>query len=163
LGVDLVEIARIREILERHGERFLARVYTEAEVAYCRTHREPAPSLAARFAAKEAAFKVLGTGWGEGVRWRDVEVVRDPRGAPRRSRDRRPPSHHARTSGSPQRPKPPREALPRARGRARPHPRGGRRRSPPRPGRPRPRGARPEARAGIARREGRAACSSRRA
>jgi holo-[acyl-carrier protein] synthase len=75
-GLDATEIPRIREVLERHGDRFLQRVYTEDEIAYCRRHRDPAPSLAARFAAKEAAMKALGTGAAFGVTWRDVEVVR---------------------------------------------------------------------------------------
>jgi holo-[acyl-carrier protein] synthase len=81
VGVDIVEIARIARTLARFGERFLRRVYTQAEVAYCRGR--PA-QLAARFAAKEAVAKALGVGifWREGVYWRDVEVVRDPRGKP---------------------------------------------------------------------------------
>ena len=81
VGVDIVEIARIARTLTRFGERFLRRVYTQAEVAYCRGR--PA-QLAARFAAKEAVAKALGVGifWREGVYWRDVEVVRDPRGQP---------------------------------------------------------------------------------
>jgi len=82
LGIDLVEVARIRDMLERHADRFTGRVFTPGEVAYCRARGEPAQSFAARFAAKEATFKVLGTGWAEGVFWRDVEVVCDPRGAP---------------------------------------------------------------------------------
>jgi holo-[acyl-carrier protein] synthase len=82
IGVDLVEVARIKESLDKHGDRFAARIFTDHEVAYCRGHHAPEIHFAARFAAKEAAFKVLGTGWGAGVRWRDVEVLRDPRGAP---------------------------------------------------------------------------------
>ena len=82
IGVDLCEVARIKEALERHGERFEGRIFTDGEVAYCRGMKFPEIHFAARFAAKEAAFKVLGTGWGAGVRWRDVEVLRDPRGAP---------------------------------------------------------------------------------
>lgn len=82
IGIDLVEVSRIKDALASHGDRFLGRVFTDAEVAYCRTHKVPEIHFAARWAAKEAAFKVLGTGWGAGVRWRDVEVVRDPRGAP---------------------------------------------------------------------------------
>jgi holo-[acyl-carrier protein] synthase len=82
VGIDLVDVARIKETLERHGERFTAKVFTDLEVAYCRSMKFPEVHFAARWAAKEAAFKVLGTGWGAGVRWRDVEVLRDPRGAP---------------------------------------------------------------------------------
>lgn len=81
VGVDIIEIERIARTLARFGERFLRRVYTEAEIAYCRGK----PSrLAARFAAKEAVAKALGVGifWREGVYWRDVEVTRDHRGKP---------------------------------------------------------------------------------
>jgi holo-[acyl-carrier protein] synthase len=81
VGVDIIEIERIACTLARFGERFLRRVYTEAEIAYCRGR----PSrLAARFAAKEAVAKALGVGVfrREGVYWRDVEVVRDHRGKP---------------------------------------------------------------------------------
>lgn len=81
-GVDIIEISRIREMLERHGEHFLARVFTPAEVGYCREHADPCPRLAARFAAKEAALKVIGTGWRDGIAWTDVEVVTLPSGAP---------------------------------------------------------------------------------
>jgi holo-[acyl-carrier protein] synthase len=77
IGVDLCEVARIREALEATtGPRFRARVFTEAEQAYCDARRKGRfASYAARFAAKEAAMKALGTGWAEGVGWRDVEVV----------------------------------------------------------------------------------------
>ena len=80
IGLDATEIDRIGDVLARHGERFLTRVYTDDEVAYCLRHRDPAPSLAARFAAKEAAMKALGTGAARGVTWRDIEVLR--RGGP---------------------------------------------------------------------------------
>ena len=76
IGLDATEIERIAEVLARHGDRFLRRVYTEGEIAYCRRHRDPAPSLAARFAAKEATMKALGTGAARGVGWRDIEVIR---------------------------------------------------------------------------------------
>jgi len=82
LGVDIVEIQRVREILARHSQRFKDRVFTPGEQAYCERHRDPAPSFAARFAAKEALFKALGTGWSAGVTWRNVEVVRGSSGAP---------------------------------------------------------------------------------
>ena len=78
VGVDLIEIDRIAATLERFGARFLERVYTEGEIAYCRGR---APQLAARFAAKEAAMKALGTGT-RGVSWRDVEVTRTRAGEP---------------------------------------------------------------------------------
>jgi holo-[acyl-carrier protein] synthase len=76
IGLDATEIPRIAAILERYGDRFLQRVFTEQEIAYCMRHRFPAPPLAARFAAKEAAAKALGTGLARGVVWRDIEVVR---------------------------------------------------------------------------------------
>lgn len=76
MGLDATEIDRIADVLQRHGDRFLRRIYTEGEIAYCQRHRDPAPSLAARFAAKEAAMKALGTGAAQGVAWRDIEVVR---------------------------------------------------------------------------------------
>lgn len=80
-GIDLIEIERVRTAVQRHGERFLRRVYTPAELAICRGHVE---SLAGRFAAKEAVAKALGTGiWREGVDWRDIEVLRTPEGVPR--------------------------------------------------------------------------------
>lgn len=77
-GIDIIEIDRVQSVAERYGERFLNRVYTEGERAYCRGR---APQLAARFAAKEAAMKALGTGV-RGVAWREVEVVRLPGRAP---------------------------------------------------------------------------------
>jgi holo-[acyl-carrier protein] synthase len=83
LGVDIVDIRRMRLALERQGDRFIQRIYTEGEQRYCRGHRDQAPCFAARFAAKEALFKALGTGWARGVTWRDVEVQNDERGAPR--------------------------------------------------------------------------------
>jgi holo-[acyl-carrier protein] synthase len=76
IGLDATEIDRIERTIERYGDRFLKRVFTEDEIAYCARHRRPGPSLAARFAAKEAAMKALGTGVSMGVVWRDVEVFR---------------------------------------------------------------------------------------
>lgn len=81
-GIDMVEIARIRQALERFGQRFLDRVFTSAEQAYCMQKRNAAESLAARFAAKEAAAKALGTGISRGVTWLEIEVVREPGGRP---------------------------------------------------------------------------------
>jgi holo-[acyl-carrier protein] synthase len=75
-GVDLVDIARIERAVARFGQQFLRRVFTPDEIAYCVARRRPGPHLAARFAAKEAAMKALGTGRACGVRWRDIEVVR---------------------------------------------------------------------------------------
>ncbi len=81
-GVDLAETSRIEQALERHGERFSKRIYTPAEIAYCEKFKNKAERYAARFAAKEAAFKALGTGWRNGVRWLDVEVTHQPSGKP---------------------------------------------------------------------------------
>jgi holo-[acyl-carrier protein] synthase len=78
-GVDIAEVSRIRESIERFGERFLHRVFTAGEIEYCQRKATRYESYAARFAAKEAGMKALGTGWNHGVRWRDIEVVR-PRG-----------------------------------------------------------------------------------
>jgi len=80
VGLDATDIPRVDQMLRRFGDRFLQRVFTETEIAYCLRHRDPAPHLAARFAAKEAAMKALGTGHSQGVLWRDIEVVR--RGGP---------------------------------------------------------------------------------
>jgi holo-[acyl-carrier protein] synthase len=76
LGFDATDIPRVREVVARYGDRFLRRIFTDGEIAYCMRHRDPVPSLAARFAAKEAAMKALGTGHSRGVLWRDIEVVR---------------------------------------------------------------------------------------
>ncbi|HXS75358.1 MAG TPA: holo-ACP synthase [Terracidiphilus sp.] len=81
-GIDLVEISRIQQSMERFGKRFLDRVYTSAEQAYCLRKRNSAESLAARFAAKEAGAKALGTGISHGVSWLEIEVVREPGGRP---------------------------------------------------------------------------------
>lgn len=81
-GIDLVEIPRIRQSVERFGKRFLNRVYTSAEQDYCLRKRKADESLAARFAAKEAGAKALGTGISHGVNWLEIEVVREPSGRP---------------------------------------------------------------------------------
>lgn len=81
-GIDITETARIEQALERHGERFARRIYTPEEIAYCEQFKSKAERYAARFAAKEAAFKALGTGWRNGVRWLDVEVTHQPSGKP---------------------------------------------------------------------------------
>ena len=81
-GIDLTEIARIQQTVERYGKRFLDRVYTAAEQAYCLRKRKAAESLAARFAAKEAGAKALGTGISRGVNWLEIEVGREPGGRP---------------------------------------------------------------------------------
>jgi holo-[acyl-carrier protein] synthase len=81
-GIDLVEVGRIQHSVERYGARFLNRVFTGAEQEYCLRKRAAAESFAARFAAKEAAAKALGTGISRGVHWLEIEVVREPGGKP---------------------------------------------------------------------------------
>jgi len=76
LGIDATDLPRVREVFARYGERFLRRVFTDVEIAYCTRQRDPVPSLAGRFAAKEAAMKALGTGHARGVLWKDIEVFR---------------------------------------------------------------------------------------
>ncbi|MGH7412287.1 MAG: holo-ACP synthase [Candidatus Methylomirabilis sp.] len=75
IGIDMVRLRRFEAAMARHGERFLNRLFTPAERERFRTHPFAERHLAARFAAKEAAFKALGTGWGQGVAWREVEIV----------------------------------------------------------------------------------------
>ena len=82
IGIDLVQIPRMRRVVERWQDRFLERVFTEEELAYCRSRKDPIPHLAARFAAKEAGLKALGTGLRLGVRWRELEVRRERGEAP---------------------------------------------------------------------------------
>ncbi|MEA1997245.1 MAG: holo-ACP synthase [Gemmatimonadota bacterium] len=83
LGIDMIEIERITEALERRsGARFEARVFTDGEIAYCRSKMNPYPHFAARFAAKEAAMKAFGTGWCARVYWKGIEVWNDERGKP---------------------------------------------------------------------------------
>jgi holo-[acyl-carrier protein] synthase len=81
-GIDLVEIGRVQRSIDRYGQRFLDRVYTAAEQAYCLRKRKSAESFAARFAAKEAGAKALGTGISHGVNWLEIEVAREPGGRP---------------------------------------------------------------------------------
>lgn len=82
LGIDISEVDRMREAIERRGQALVKRVFTPAEIAYCEQHRNPFERYAARFAAKESAMKALGTGWKRGVRWVDIEVARMPSGRP---------------------------------------------------------------------------------
>ena len=76
IGLDATDIPRIAETLKPYGDRFLHRIFTEREIAYCTRRRDPVPHLAGRFAAKEAAMKALGTGHSRGVLWKDIEIVR---------------------------------------------------------------------------------------
>jgi holo-[acyl-carrier protein] synthase len=82
IGTDLMEIARVQQSIDRFGDRFLRRVYTAREIAYCQRKKNAAESFAARFAAKEAAAKALGTGISQGVSWLELEVTREPSGRP---------------------------------------------------------------------------------
>jgi len=83
LGTDIVEIVRIGEMIERHGELFLQRVFTESEIAYCQKRAASYQHFAGRWSAKEAVLKALGTGWAKGISWRDIEVVSLHSGQPR--------------------------------------------------------------------------------
>jgi holo-[acyl-carrier protein] synthase len=76
IGLDATDLARVSRMLARYGERFLRRVFTDGEIAYCTQRRDPVPHLAGRFAVKEAAMKALGTGHARGVLWKDIEVIR---------------------------------------------------------------------------------------
>ncbi len=82
VGIDIVENARIEHALERYGERFLHRVFTAGEIAYCQSMKFPARHFAARFAAKEAVSKAFGTGIGKAMGWRDIDVHRQGSGQP---------------------------------------------------------------------------------
>jgi holo-[acyl-carrier protein] synthase len=81
-GIDIAEVPRIRHAIERFGDRFLHRIFTAGEMRYCDSKANRMERYAARFAAKEAVMKALGTGWNHGVRWRDCEVTRLPGGRP---------------------------------------------------------------------------------
>ena len=82
VGIDVIQNERIRESIQKFGPRFLNRIYTEIETGYCNSCADPGIHFAARFAAKEAAFKALGTGWAAGVKWKDIEVQRLTSGKP---------------------------------------------------------------------------------
>lgn len=81
-GIDIVECLRIAQMIERHGELFITRVYTDAEIEYCTTRKAATQHYAGRWAAKEAVLKALGTGWRRGIGWRDIEIRNDKNGAP---------------------------------------------------------------------------------
>ena len=82
LGIDIVEVERIAAAIARHGDRFLHRIFTPAEIRYCESKKNRFERYAARFAAKEATMKAIGTGWRRGVAWREIEVGREPGGRP---------------------------------------------------------------------------------
>jgi len=81
-GIDLVDRSRIEQMLDRHGSRFMDRVFTATEQAYARANRDKIEKLAGRFAAKEAILKLMGTGWRGKIAWTDIEVVNNPAGQP---------------------------------------------------------------------------------
>ena len=82
LGIDVIQNERIRDSVTKFGSRFINRIYTEKEIAYCANCADPGIHYAARFAAKEAGFKALGTGWAAGVKWKDIEVQKLSSGQP---------------------------------------------------------------------------------
>ncbi len=82
IGLDIVSIKRIEEAIEKWGNRFKERIFTEKEIRYCESKRYPAPHFAVRFSAKEAFYKALGNYQKSGIRWREIEVIRGPEGRP---------------------------------------------------------------------------------
>jgi holo-[acyl-carrier protein] synthase len=82
VGTDITECLRIAQMIERHGELFVGRVYTQLEIDYCRSRRMATQHFAGRWAAKEAVLKALGTGWRKGISWRDIEIRNGPGGRP---------------------------------------------------------------------------------
>lgn len=82
IGTDIVECLRIAQMIEKHGDLFLRRVYTDGEIAYCQTRKASTEHYAGRWAAKEAVLKALGTGWAKGISWRDIDIRNQPSGKP---------------------------------------------------------------------------------
>lgn len=82
IGTDIVEVLRIAQMIERHGELFLGRVFTPHEIEYCSSRKAATQHYAGRWAAKEAVLKALGTGWARGITWQDIEVRNEPGGKP---------------------------------------------------------------------------------
>jgi holo-[acyl-carrier protein] synthase len=82
VGTDIVECLRIAQMIERHGELFITRVYTDHEIEYCTARKTATQHYAGRWAAKEAVLKALGTGWRRGIGWRDIEIRNDRQGSP---------------------------------------------------------------------------------
>ncbi len=82
IGTDIIECVRIAQMIEKHGEVFLQRVFTQKEILYCSSRKAATQHYAGRWAAKEAVLKVLGTGWAKGIQWTDIEVVNEVSGAP---------------------------------------------------------------------------------
>jgi holo-[acyl-carrier protein] synthase len=82
LGIDIIEIARVKKSIEKYGDKFLNKVFTEEEIKYCNSKFNKYQHYAARFAAKEAVYKALASGWKEGLRWKDIEIQNDASGMP---------------------------------------------------------------------------------
>ena len=82
IGTDIIEVKRVRDVIERHGDRFINRLFTSIEIEYCSARKNAALHYAGRFAAKEAAFKAMGRGWGGDISWKEIEVWNEPSGAP---------------------------------------------------------------------------------
>ena len=82
LGIDIIEIERIKDSIEKYGDKFLDKIYTTNEIKYCSNKFNKFQHLAARFAAKEAVYKAVASGWEEGISWQDIEVYNDPYGKP---------------------------------------------------------------------------------
>ncbi len=82
IGTDIVECLRIAQMIERHGDLFINRIYTPNEIDYCSSRKAATQHYAGRWAAKEAILKAMGTGWARGIRWRDIEIRNEPGGAP---------------------------------------------------------------------------------
>lgn len=83
IGTDIIECVRIRAMIDKHGELFLRRVFTDREIRYCQRSKQATEHFAGRWAAKEAILKCLGTGWSKGLCFTDIEIVNDPTGKPR--------------------------------------------------------------------------------
>jgi holo-[acyl-carrier protein] synthase len=83
IGTDIIECVRIAQMIEKHGEVFLQRVFTQKEILYCSSRKAATQHYAGRWAAKEAVLKVLGTGWAKGIQWTDVEIINEVSGAPK--------------------------------------------------------------------------------
>ena len=82
VGTDIIEVRRIKEAIDRHGDRFIDRLFTKREKLYCQRYRDPIPRYAGRFAAKEAILKALGTGLRPEITWQEIEIMNDPQGKP---------------------------------------------------------------------------------
>lgn len=82
IGTDITECLRIAQMIERHGELFVDRVYTPEEIRYCRQRKQSTQHFTGRWAAKEAVLKAIGTGWRRGISWRDIEIQNEPGGKP---------------------------------------------------------------------------------